>query len=270
MQVAEAEIDHAAVSRQLSAAVREAGALALKKFRAPFKSWNKSNASPVSEVDIAVDELLRERLAATTPIYGWLSEESVDDLARVDARQVWVVDPIDGTRAFIGGLSDWAISAALVEDGRPVVAALFAPVANALYLATAGQGATLNGVRLAISHAESLDGARVAGPKRRLDALEALHARIETLPKVNSLALRIARVADGAIDVAFAGANSHDWDLAAADLIVHEAGAALTDFAGHPVTYNRPIPMHAALVAAGRGRHEKLLRLMQDHGAAFG
>ena len=269
MQVAEAEIDHAAVSRQLSAAVREAGALALQKFRSPFKSWSKGNASPVSEVDIAVDELLRERLAATTPVYGWLSEESVDDPTRLNARQVWIVDPIDGTRAFIGGLSDWAISAALAEDGRPVVAALFAPVENALYLATAGKGATLNGLPMAASDADSLDGARVAGPKRRLDALDALHARITLLPKVNSLALRIARVATGAIDVAFAGPNSHDWDLAAADLIVQEAGAALTDFAGRMVIYNRPDPVHAALVAAGPGRHEKLIRLMQHHRAVF-
>jgi len=269
LRVAEGEIDLVAISMELVDAVRAAGALALSKFRSPFKSWNKAASSPVSEVDVAIDEMLRERLCRPHPDYGWLSEESVDDPARLDARQVWIVDPIDGTRAFIGGLNDWAISAALVEDGRPAVAALFAPVDDILFLAAAGKGATLNGVRVSASAAQNLDGARVAGPKRRLDALAALESRVELLPKVNSLALRIARVAAGTIDVAFAGPNSHDWDLAAADLIVDEAGAILTDFSGRMVSYNRPNPVHGALVAAGRGRHQLLIRFLQDHRAAF-
>jgi myo-inositol-1(or 4)-monophosphatase len=269
LQAAEAEIDHAAIVAELSEAVREAGALALGKFRSPFKSWTKGASSPVSEVDIAVDEMLRERLSRVHPGYGWLSEESVDDPSRLRARSVWIVDPIDGTRAFIAGLNDWAISAALAHDGQPVAAALFAPVENALFLATVGTGATLNGVRLAASDGADLTAARVAGPKRRLDALEAAEPGIEPLPKVNSLALRIARVAAGTIDIAFAGGNSHDWDLAAADLVLREAGGALTSFDGRNVVYNLPNPAHPALVAAGSSRHALLLRLMQERPNAF-
>src|SRR5262245_28136753 len=104
--------------------MREAGALALSKFGPSGRNWTKGKASPVCEADIAVDELLRERLMGRTPGYGWLSEESADDLSRLAAPRIWVVDPIDGTRGFIAGRSDWAISVALVEDGRPLTAAL--------------------------------------------------------------------------------------------------------------------------------------------------
>jgi len=88
------------ITQLLAEAVREAGALALRKFRTSFKSWTKNESSPVSEVDIEVDELLHSRLAGHDPSYGWLSEETTDDPARLDAHRVWIVDPIDGTRGF--------------------------------------------------------------------------------------------------------------------------------------------------------------------------
>jgi myo-inositol-1(or 4)-monophosphatase len=254
----------AEIVAELEAAVRAAGALALGKFRSQFKSWTKgAAASPVSEVDIAVDDMLRERLGRIDPCYAWLSEETTDDPARCDVDRVWIVDPIDGTRAFIAGRTDWAVSAALTERGRPIAAALFAPAEEAMYLAVAGRGATRNGVTLIASDAPGLDGARVAGPKSYLDPL-ASAARIEAMPRVHSLALRLTRVADGALDMAFAGGNSHDWDIAAADLIVHEAGGVLTGLDGNAVTYNRRDPVHSVLAAAGRGRHQRLMALVEQ------
>ena len=119
--------DLPALSAILVDAVREAGAAALASFRRPLKRWTKHGASPVCEADIAVDALLRERLHAAAPDYGWLSEEGVDDLARLTAKRIWVVDPIDGTRAYIDGIGDWAVAAALVENGRPIVGVIFAP-----------------------------------------------------------------------------------------------------------------------------------------------
>ena len=116
-----APLDLARQVARLKTSVREAGVLARSMFGTPLKNWTKGAAlSPVSDADIAVDVLLRERLTADNPSIGWLSEESVDDPARLDARYVWIVDPIDGTRAYIAGLPDWAVSAALVEHGRPV------------------------------------------------------------------------------------------------------------------------------------------------------
>jgi myo-inositol-1(or 4)-monophosphatase len=248
----------------LAAAVREAGALALHTFKVPLKSWIKGQSSPVSEADIAVDLLLRERLMGDGSGHAWLSEETEDDLARLQARSLWIVDPIDGTRSYLAGRPDWVISAALVTDGRPVIAALFAPVTDELFLAEAGAGASCNGVPIVATGGDDLRGVKVAGPKRLLKELADHHPDILPMPRVGSLALRLSRVAQGEIDVAFAGDNSHDWDLAAADLLVHEAGGALTTLAGRSLIYNRPQPVHGALVAAGRGRHDSLMALVRD------
>ena len=268
MPVTEAEIPIGGLTGWLEGVVREAGALALSKFGSPLRNWTKGQNSPVCEADIAVDQLLRERLMGETPAYGWLSEESADDPGRRAAHRVWVVDPIDGTRGFIAGRSDWAISVALVEDSRPVAAALFAPATEEMFLATRGQGATRNGQPIAASAGATLAGARVAGPPRRLERLVAL-AGIEPVPKIFSLALRVAAVATGALDAAIAGPNSHDWDLAAADLLVHEAGGALTSIEGRPPIYNEPHPVHGALFAAGRARHAVLLGLVRDRQTDF-
>jgi myo-inositol-1(or 4)-monophosphatase len=265
---ADLAIDRSGMRDRLAAAVREAGLLALRTFRGDLKSWIKGKSSPVSEADLAVDALLRQRLLAIRDV-GWLSEETEDDPARLRQADVWVVDPIDGTRAYLAGLPEWAISAAMVSDGRPVVAALFAPVTDELFLAVAGQGATLNGAPIKASSGDEIAGARFAGPKRRLDSLSALVPGIDAAPRVPSLALRVARVATGALDGTFAGPNSHDWDLAAADLLVHEAGGMVTTLTGQSLIYNRPDPIHGVLVAAGLARHAALIGLFRDRLAEF-
>jgi myo-inositol-1(or 4)-monophosphatase len=269
LPVADAEIPLAELTDRLESAAREAGALALGKFGTPVRNWIKGTSSPVCEADIAVDHLLRDRLTRDTPGYGWLSEESADDPHRLAARRVWVVDPIDGTRAFIGGRPDWAISAALVEDGRPVAAVLFAPVTGELFRATKGLGATRNGKPIAASSGAGLAGARLAGPPRRLERLAAIVPGIEAVPKIFSLALRFAGVATGTLDAALSAPNSRDWDLAAADLLVHEAGGALTSIAGRPPVYNEPHPVHGALFAAGGARHAALMDLVRERHTDF-
>jgi myo-inositol-1(or 4)-monophosphatase len=248
-----------------AAAVREGGALARGAFGKPMKTWLKDHSSPVSEADIAVDDLLKTRLAALAPDAGWLSEETADAPARLAAPLVWIVDPIDGTRAFIAGRPDWAVSAALVENGRPVLAALYAPASEEFFLAVAGQGGTCNGAPLRASPEPAIAGARIGGPKGFLDRLAAVAPPFHAAERVHSLALRLARVADGALDAAFAGGNSHDWDLAAADLLVHEAGGALTTIGGATLAYNRAVPVHDVLVAAGLARHRALRVLLREH-----
>jgi myo-inositol-1(or 4)-monophosphatase len=257
-----------AVAAQVAEVVRSAGALALEASRKPLKTWFKGHdSSPVSEVDIAVDALLKERLTAIVPDAGWLSEETEDDPARLSAQRVWIVDPIDGTRAFIAGRADWTISVALVEDRRPVVAALHAPASEEFFLGVAGAGATRNGVAIRASAGEGLAGARVSGPKRLVDEVAAAAPDAVVLPRVHSLAFRLARVADATFDVAFAGGASHDWDLAAADLLVHEAGGLLTTLEGATLSYNGAIPTHGTLVAAGRARHRALRMLLRPSDA---
>ncbi|HUC51710.1 MAG TPA: 3'(2'),5'-bisphosphate nucleotidase CysQ [Xanthobacteraceae bacterium] len=252
-------------AERLAAAVREAGQLALSMFGKPIKNWTKGpTLSPVSEVDIAADNLLRERLNAVNPDIAWLSEESADDPARLKARRVWVVDPIDGTRAYIGAFPDWAVSVALIEDGRPILACLYAPALDEFFAARAGGGATRNGAPIAVSAGSGIDGTRIAGPRKLMERFESLTPPVAVMPRIRSLALRLTRVAQGVFDAAIAGGNSHDWDLAAADLLVHEAGGTLAPVGGGTVIYNRPVPRHGMLVATGRDRHAALMKLLGD------
>jgi myo-inositol-1(or 4)-monophosphatase len=199
---------------RLADAVRDAGSLALSMFGKQIKNWTKGpSSSPVCDADIAVNDLLRERLIASGDACAWLSEESADDAHRLGARHVWVVDPIDGTRAYIAGQPDWAISAALVEDGRPIAACLYAPALDEFFAARAGAGSMLNGAPIAATARADLRGIRVLGPQKFLDRLSSAMPPFTKLPRGHSLALRLVRVAQGAADVAFAGGNSHDWTL---------------------------------------------------------
>jgi myo-inositol-1(or 4)-monophosphatase len=259
----------AALRDAIAPIAREAGELAVTTAKGAMKRWMKAGSSPVSEADLAVDRFLSTRLPPLVPDAGWLSEETEDNPARMKASKVWVVDPIDGTRAFLDNRPDWCVSIALVENGRPAVAVLYAPVTDELFLATRGGGATRNGARLNIPPGEGLDGLRIAAPKSHLDRLSEINPRILPQPKVFSLALRAARVASGELDAALASRNSHDWDLAAADLLVHEAGGALTDLDGAVITYNRPDPVHGTLIAAGIGRHRALIELLRDRRGEF-
>jgi myo-inositol-1(or 4)-monophosphatase len=260
--------ERAALRDGLEAVMREAGDLARATSRGAYKSWTKGeDRSPVSDADIAVNDLLRQRLAKLAPQACWLSEETEEHPPT--STSAWIVDPIDGTRAYIAGRADWTISVALVEDARPVLAALYAPVTDEMFLALRGEGATLNGAALATSGGQGLARAKIAGPKRYLERLGALDAGIVAQPKVHSLALRLARVAQGELDAAFASPGSHDWDLAAADLLVHEAGGLMTDFAGRPLRYNARRIRHGALIAAGPARHGTLIDLVRDRQAEF-
>jgi myo-inositol-1(or 4)-monophosphatase len=261
--------EFATLRDSLEAVMREAGELARATARGPLKRWTKGDDdSPVSEGDIAVNDLLRARLGALVPGAGWLSEET-EALTDRSLPLAWVVDPIDGTRAYISGRADWTISVALVENGRPVLAALFAPVADEMFLGLRGQGAALNGAPIAASAGTTLAHAKLAGPKRYLDKLAGLDPNVQAVPKVFSLALRIARVAQGTLDAAFASPGSHDWDLAAADLLVHEAGGRFTDLAGKPLCYDARRVAHGALIAAGQARHGALLDLLRERRGEF-
>lgn len=253
---------------QFEEIMRDAGELARDTARGPFKRWTKGhNDSPVSEADIAVDNFLRARLGQLEPDAAWVSEETEEKAG--DHTLAWVVDPIDGTRAYIAGRADWTVSVALVENGRPALAALYAPVSEEMFLAVRGAGTKLNGKLVVATGGAELAGASFVGPKQYLDQLADLNPQIQPQPRIYSLALRLARVAQGAVDAAFASHGSHSWDLAAADLLVHEAGGVMTDLAGRSLSYDRPQDAHGALVAAGPARHGALLDLIRDRMAKF-
>jgi myo-inositol-1(or 4)-monophosphatase len=243
----------------LTDVVREAGALALSLFRTELKNWTKGASSPVSEADIATNDLIEQRLRSAAPDYGWLSEESADDEARLGKHFAWIVDPIDGTRGYLAGREDWCVSVALVEHASPVLAAVFVPVSDEFFFAVRGRGATRNGVPVHATSGTGLDFSRIAGPKPLVERLNRSPGEITLYPRIGSLALRLCRVAEGRLDAAFAGGQSRDWDLAAANLIVQEANGSMTALSGDPILYNRREVTHGVLVAAGRDRHASIV-----------
>ena len=232
-------------------AAREAGLIAMRYFGNNPQVWMKGGTSPVSEADHAADAYLRETLLKARPDYGWLSEETADDHARLSARRTFVVDPIDGTRGFLDGLHSWCVSVAVVEDGRSLAGVLECPAKHETYWALPGEGAYLNDKRIHVRPlGESVD---IGGPKPLVDRMpEAWHDRLRRAAYIPSLAYRLAMIAAGKLDATFVKPNAHDWDIAAADLILTEAGGALLDGHGKPPRYAGEVINHGAL-AAGSG-----------------
>ena len=255
-----------ALMPDLREALREAASLALPLFRegghTSAKIWSKAGGSPVTEADVAVDTFLKIRLSQIVPEAAWLSEETADDAERIGHDLVWIVDPIDGTRAFLSGHRDWSIAVALLKAGEPVVGFVHAPALGQDYEAIRGRGATRNGAAIAASHDAALSTARVTGPKPMIDRLERGVSRdraepaFDRIDRIPSLALRVARVADGSVDVGLVSSDARDWDLAAADLILREAGGSVCDMAGVATIYNRPDPVHGELIAVPHGLRE--------------
>ena len=253
-------------------ATGSAAALALDFFdKGGVARWDKSPGNPVSAADLAVDAQLKAELLGARPDYGWLSEETAatmsssaitaEGLARRAARRVWVVDPIDGTRDFIRGATGWAVSVALVEDGAVVLAALAAPARQQLFVAARGGGATLDGIALGVSGRRDLAGVRLPVDAPTLTAAfwpEPWDA--VAVEKPNSLALRIAHVARGVADGFIEGRTIAEWDIAAAALILTEAGGTVTDRHGAAITFNRASPAVHGLVAATPALHDALRR----------
>ncbi len=247
------EPDHAADTALLEDAVREGGAIARTFLTGRNKTRSKADGSPVSEADLAVDRFLKERLRPARPEYAWLSEETEDDSARLSARRVFVVDPIDGTIAFLKGRPHFTICAAVVEDGIPVAAAVYNPLTEECFTALGGAGARLNGALVKVSNREKLEGCRMLASKATLR--DACWGGVPWPPMEittpNSIAYRIALVACGACDAAITLAGTHDWDLVAADLIIREAGGRISSFEGKLPRYNQANPIQPSIVAAG-------------------
>lgn len=228
----------------------EAAQMAFARWRTDFRRWEKEPGSPVCEVDLDVDRMLRVRLEALLPDAGWLSEETADAPDRLDNRRVWVVDPIDGTRDYIRGRAGWCVSVALVEDGRPVLAVLDAPARDERWTAAAGEGAWRGGLPLHAGDRTQLPGARVPA-----DALPRAERDFIAVAKPNSIALRIAMVAADEADLVATRRWGNEWDVAAAVLIAGEAGAGITDALGQPLVFNQPNPKAFGLLVAAPGIH---------------
>lgn len=244
----------------LKQAVRDAGELALSYFRQQILVNKKADGSEVSEADLAVDTALKLDLLTPRPDYGWLSEETEDDRERLKHRRVWVVDPIDGTSAFLRHVPEWTVSAALVEDGVPVLGIVFNPATKEFFHAIRGRGAFLNDQPIKASEKDRLDGALLiaSGGLFKKKIWKEPWPEVKTR-WVNSVAYRIALVACNQADATISLSAKCEWDLAAAAILVEEAGGAITDHHGKAHRYNLASPRFPSVVASGKALHPLLI-----------
>ncbi|WP_374274282.1 3'(2'),5'-bisphosphate nucleotidase CysQ [Brevundimonas sp.] len=245
----------------LRAAAAEAGALALSERAAGLRIDSKPGGSPVTSADLKVDALLRDRLLSARPDYGWLSEETADAPERLTRRRIFVVDPIDGTVAFMKNRPWWCVPIAVIDGDRPVAAVIHAPALNETFEATLGGGARLNGQPIAASDIDSLDDASVLADARILEGPQ----WAEPWPPMrferrNAIAYRMALVASGAFDATLALTPKWDWDIAAGALVATEAGALVTDHHGRPWAFNRADPRQPSIVCAAAGVHPLIVQ----------
>lgn len=246
---------------------REAGRMALRQWPGHGHSpetWEKVPGSPVCAADLEVDAFLHRELGRLLPAAGWLSEETADDPQRLGKGLIWLVDPIDGTRDFIRGRSGWAVSVALISEGKPLIGYLIAPARDEEWSAVAGQGSWLNGRLLHASTRRELPGARV--PAQVLPQEDRDLVMVE---RPNSIALRIAMVADDRADILATLRWGFEWDIAAATLIAREAGAAVSDAFGHALSFNKRDPQAFGVLVSAPGIHAAAVHRLADRAAHY-
>lgn len=232
-------------------AVRAAGAIAKGYFKGDYSIREKNPGDPVTEADLAVNESLKAALTAARPDYGWLSEEDGDTSARLVAPRVWIIDPIDGTKAFVDGRPEFVVSVGLVEHGRPVVAAIFNPITDQFFEAYKGGGAFLNGARVHVTRTVAMSRPKLGTSHNELRRQLWAHLFPEAeLVAVDAIAYKLALLAAGEFDGVIALRPKSEWDVAAGDLLIHEAGGVMTDSNGLPVKYNAPRPKLPGLIAS--------------------
>ncbi|MEZ6012580.1 MAG: inositol monophosphatase family protein [Hyphomonas sp.] len=249
----------------LRALAREAGELAVAYQRGGRENrvWEKTGGSPVTEADLAVNRLCAARLQGSRPEYGWLSEETTDSLDARRKQRCWVVDPIDGTRAYMHDDPNWCVALAVIEEGRAVAGVLYAPRQDRFYEAWTSGGAFLNGRAIRASACSAEAGCRIITNEGVVSSSrwpEPWPDVTVARPKPNSTLLRMALVASGEWDAALVLAPKADWDLAAGTVLVEEAGGVVTTHKGEPMAFNRVVPAQRSVIAAGAALHPLLVR----------
>lgn len=225
----------------------------------------KGPDNPLTQADLEVDRILNQHLLRAYPGDGWLSEETADAPGRLTRERVWVVDPIDGTKEFILGIPQFAISMALVEAGRPVVACVHNPALEETFTAVAGGGAFLNGHRLRVSERAQLLGASCLASRSETQRGEWTPFSHEfALTVMGSIAYKLACVAAGRYDLTFTLTPKSEWDICAGELLVLEAGGRMTNQAGQPFRYNQPSPRVRSVLASNGHLHAALQARLQS------
>lgn len=243
----------------LKGAALEAGRIAKSYFGKDPEVWDKPGEGPVTEADLAVNAMLESDLRATRPDFGWLSEETQDNADRLNAEHLFIVDPIDGTRSFIAGQDTWSHSLAVVKNGQVTAAVVYLPMLDRLYAAELGQGAMLNGDPLTPSSRDQLTGSSLLVKRPTLAPEHWTSVPDVKLNHRPSLAYRLALVAQGRFDAMMTLRPTWEWDIAAGDLILREAGAKTSDRYGRHLSYNNPRPQTAGIIGGNEAIHSEIL-----------
>jgi 3'(2'),5'-bisphosphate nucleotidase len=282
--------ENASYSAELDAAVAAAlaaGAI-IRDFydRAAAATYAKSDGSPVTDADLAADLAIRSVLTERFPAIPILSEEGHDDAARLGSRRVWIVDPLDGTEQFIRRTGDFDVLVALIADGRPIVAASCQPTTGTLVTAVVGRGAWIRQEEETprrIRFDPASDAPRVAtskwfGAPDNAPIVDDVAARLNVPPLPPSrtgLSPRLfvsPRPYDAVVGVRVGDDQTmaSEWDFAAGDLVIHEAGGLITDLSGQPYRYNKPQPRNRGglIAAVDPATHNRVLAAAQAARAA--
>ena len=258
--------DNSADTELLVAQLRKAGEIARHYYGGTYKTWHKSRGNPVTDADIEIDRFLKTSLGAARPDYGWLSEETADDAIRLSRARIFVVDPIDGTYGFLKHRPHFTIVAAVVENGRPVAGAIYNPISEEMFEAVKDRGARKNGGVIQISTRSGFDGARILAERKVMEPARWASPWPESLTSETraSAAYRMALVAAGEFDAMISLSPKSDWDVAAGDLLVHEAGGRVTTNEDDLLIYNRERPVHGSVICAGPQLHARILARLHD------
>ena len=239
----------------LIAAVREAGTAIADMRHQGVTVTHKENHDVLTQADLLANQILQTRLLQAFPDDGWLSEESVDDDRRLHCRRVWVVDPIDGTREYIAGIREYAVSVALVEDGMPLLACVFNPETDEMFSAMRGAGTCLNGKSVQCKQGDAEPLVLLASRSEfKRGEWERFHQ--QQVKVVGSIAYKLALVAAGVADATFSLGPKNEWDIAAGVLLVTEAAGVVTDKTGHHFVFNRPqVKVNGIIAASSHAMH---------------
>lgn len=244
--------------------VYQAGQVIFQIASEDFETVYKANEDPVTTADLKANHILREGLLGHLSDAGWLSEETTDDPLRLDKKWVWIVDPIDGTKEFVSGIPEYAVSVALTENGLPVVAAVYNPATEELFCAARGQGAWLNGKLIRAEHSI---GERPVVLASRSEIKRGEWEPFEPFANIQpcgSIAYKLTLIAAGRADATFSLGPKNEWDIAAGVLLIEESGGRVTDKAGLPFTFNQRHTLVDGVVASTSDAHDPLWELIRQ------
>lgn len=228
----------------------------------------KSGDDPITEADRVSNRVLHKVLVRDGD--GWLSEESVDDLSRLQKKRVWIVDPLDGTREFAAGIPEWCISIGLVENGRAIAGGIRNPATGETFLGSVDRGLSYNGSSARCSQAKSLASARVLASRSEVKRGE--WKQFENCPfsvkAMGSVAYKLALVAAGVADATWTLCPKNEWDIAAGVALIQAAGGFASRLDNAPLTFNNEACLLPNLMAGGLGIAAELSSFLRKNGTA--